>query len=147
MPPTRLALLISLLQGAALLLPAQRVSNPSPPATTTGAPSDSAPSNSATPLPAQGIEFIAVVYDDKGAIVNSFVNTVPIDAGVADYSRIMQTGIGIQLPIAIPAKGDFYLRLGVHDLTSDRIGALEIPVEAIKLSPPQNSPATARQTR
>ena len=93
------------------------------------------------------IEFIAVVYDDKGAIVNSFVNTVPIDAGVADYSRIMQTGIGIQLPIAIPAKGDFYLRLGVHDLTSDRIGALEIPVEAIKLSPPQNSPATARQTR
>jgi hypothetical protein len=31
MPPTRLALLISLQQGAALLLPAQQVSNPSPP--------------------------------------------------------------------------------------------------------------------
>jgi hypothetical protein len=64
MPPTRLALLISLLQGAALLLPAQQVSNPSPPATTTGAPSDSAPSNSATPLPAQGTP--PVLYTQDG---------------------------------------------------------------------------------
>jgi hypothetical protein len=81
------------------------------------------------------IEFIAVVYDGYGAIVNSFVNTVPLDVSAADYAGIQQTGVGIDLPIAIPAKGDFYLRLGVHDLNSDRVGALEVPTGLIKVLP------------
>ncbi len=79
------------------------------------------------------IEFVAVVYDNYGAIVNSFIKRVPVDVNSADYSQIMQSGLGVHLAIAIPAKGDFYLRLGVHDLNSDRIGALEIPVESIHL--------------
>jgi hypothetical protein len=81
------------------------------------------------------IEFIAVVYDAEGAIVNSFINTVSVDIGIADYTRIQRDGLGIEIPIAIPAKGDFYLRLGVQDLNSNRLGALEIPVESIKLNP------------
>lgn len=80
------------------------------------------------------IEFVAVVYDGYGAIVNSFVNTVPLEAGAADFARIQHTGVGIELPIVIPAKGDFYLRLGIHDLNSNRVGALEIPVSSIQLS-------------
>jgi len=79
------------------------------------------------------IEFVAVVYDNYGAIVNSFIKRVPVDVNSADYSQIMQSGLGVHFAIAISAKGDFYLRLGVHDLNSDRIGALEIPLESIQL--------------
>jgi hypothetical protein len=31
----------------------------------------------------------------------------------------------------VPAKGSYFLRLGVYDTASDRVGALEIPVDRI----------------
>jgi hypothetical protein len=34
--------------------------------------------------------------------------------------------------IDVPAKGDYFLRIAVHDLTSDRVGAIEIPTSSIK---------------
>jgi hypothetical protein len=55
----------------------------------------------------------------------------------------MQNGMGVDQTIAIPTQGNFFLRLGVHDLTSDHIGTLEVPVETIKLLPPPNTPTTA----
>jgi hypothetical protein len=30
-------------------------------------------------------------------------------------------------------KGDYFLRLGLHDATGDQSGALEIPVDEVKL--------------
>ena len=30
-------------------------------------------------------------------------------------------------------KGNFFLRLGVHDMEGDQVGALEIPVDQIRL--------------
>jgi len=35
--------------------------------------------------------------------------------------------------IAIPAKGVYFLRLGVGDAADDLVGAMEIPVDRIKL--------------
>jgi hypothetical protein len=39
--------------------------------------------------------------------------------------------------IDAPAKGAFFLRIGVHDLSSDRVGAVEVPLAAI---PPPGAP-------
>jgi VWFA-related protein len=79
------------------------------------------------------VEFVGVVYNDHGDIVNSFINKVAINVPAAQYAAMIQAGLGAQIPIAIPAKGDFYLRLGVHDLNSNHVGALEIPVDQIAL--------------
>jgi hypothetical protein len=38
-------------------------------------------------------------------------------------------------------KGDYYLRIGVHDLTSDRVAAVEVPIATVKNLPP--TPATS----
>ena len=39
------------------------------------------------------------------------------------------------LVIQVPVKGSYFLRLGVHDTATDRVGALEIPIDRIPLSP------------
>ena len=83
------------------------------------------------------IEFIAVVYDDNGEVINSVVNSMPFEVNAEGFGQIMRGGVGIDQTIAIPLNGNFFLRLGVHDLVSERIGALEVPVEAIKLQPSQ----------
>jgi VWFA-related protein len=93
------------------------------------------------------IQFIAIVYDSGGNIVNSLVNTREIQVDAAAYSRIMQSsGLALDETIAVPAKEDFFLRLGVVDLISGRIGALEVPVETIKLQPPENNSTATTQT-
>jgi hypothetical protein len=81
------------------------------------------------------VEFVAVVYDDFGEQVNSMVTTVPLDLGPDEYVRAMRGGIGLDQTIAVPTHGNYFLRLGLHDLTSGHIGALEIPVESIQLHP------------
>jgi VWFA-related protein len=91
------------------------------------------------------IELLAVVYNEYGAQVNSLVATIPLNVNANDFDRILQSGLGINQTIAIPVHGDFYLRLGVHDLTSNRVSALEVPSESIKLTPQNlasNPPAT-----
>ncbi|HXE09418.1 MAG TPA: VWA domain-containing protein, partial [Acidobacteriaceae bacterium] len=80
------------------------------------------------------IEFAAVLYDNYDHVVNSFINSVPLEVNAKDYAQIRKTGVGIALPLAVPTKGDFYLRLGVHDLDSDHVGALEIPTREIRLT-------------
>jgi VWFA-related protein len=89
------------------------------------------------------IQFVAIVYDDTGQIVNSLIETIPIEVDPEGFGRIMQNRMSAEQTIAIPAHGNFFLRLGVHDHNSDHIGALEVPVETIKLLPPQNTPPTA----
>jgi VWFA-related protein len=85
------------------------------------------------------VEFVAVVYDDKGQVVNSKAGGVPIDVDEAAYARMMQAGLGTEQTIAIPAKGNFFLRLGVHDISGNKVGSLEIPVDQIKLGVAQNA--------
>jgi len=49
----------------------------------------------------------------------------------AVYQSMLTSGAKLHQDIDIPAKGEYVLRIGVHDLTSDRVGALEIPTSSI----------------
>jgi hypothetical protein len=44
---------------------------------------------------------------------------------------MLQGGAKLRQEIAVPAKGDYILRIGVHDLTTGHLGVIEIPVSAI----------------
>jgi VWFA-related protein len=79
------------------------------------------------------VEFVEVVYDDKGEVVNSKSTMAQLDLDGASYGQMMQAGFGSDQTIVIPAKGSFFLRLGVHDLSGDKAGSLEIAVDQIKL--------------
>jgi VWFA-related protein len=78
-------------------------------------------------------EYAVNVYDaGDGRLVNS--NTMLARPAVSDevYSSMLDGGAKVHQEIAVPAKGEYILRVGVHDLTNDRVGAIEIPVSAIR---------------
>jgi hypothetical protein len=45
---------------------------------------------------------------------------------------MLDNGLPVMQEIAVPAKGNYFLRIGVHDLGDDRVGALEIAVDEVR---------------
>ncbi len=77
------------------------------------------------------VEIATVVYDQTGNRVNSLISTVALDVSCPNYSKLLASGVPVRQQIAVPVKGNFFLRIGVHDAASDHIGALEIPVDEV----------------
>ncbi len=78
------------------------------------------------------VDFAAVLYDADGNVVNTLQENTAFDFDDDLYLRMLQHGLPFIVHIAIPVKGNYFLRLGVHDLTSDAVGAMEIPVDQIR---------------
>ena len=59
----------------------------------------------------------------------------------------MRGGVQFKQEISVPVKGQTFLRVGVHDVTSDHVGAIEIPVSTLaklkSLPAPGTAPAAA----
>jgi hypothetical protein len=79
------------------------------------------------------LNLVALVYDDKGAIVNSASVMSVLDFDASEYTRAMKSPMALKLVISVPIKGDYFFRFGVHDKVGDRTGALEIPVDNAEL--------------
>jgi VWFA-related protein len=88
------------------------------------------------------IEFVALVFTSDGEQVNSMDRTAQLDVTPNDYRELLVSGLQINEQIAVPVKGNFFFRLGVHDKTGDQVGALEIPVDQIRLDVPVPPPQT-----
>jgi VWFA-related protein len=82
------------------------------------------------------IEIVTFVYDAGGALINTVGNTLQTDFTPARYAKISHDGLPFEQQVSVPAKGTCFLRIGVHDLRSDRIGAVEIPISAVSNLPP-----------
>lgn len=79
------------------------------------------------------VEFVAIVYDQQAAVVNTAEKTVILNLDEAGYRKLLAEGMALAEQIAVPAKGNYFLRLGVRDVDGDHLGALEIPVDQVKL--------------
>ena len=77
------------------------------------------------------LQVLATVYDDLGQLANSAVANLNLNFTPEQYERLQQIPLSLDQKIAIPVKSNFFLRLGVHDVPSDRIGALQVSVDAI----------------
>ena len=78
-------------------------------------------------------EFVAIVYTAEGETVNSIIETAALNVTPEHYRELLVSGLQMKEEIAIPVKGNFFLRLGVHNKEGDQVGALEIPVDQIGL--------------
>ena len=95
------------------------------------------------------LQFVAIVYGDNGLAVNSISTKAHIQFPAGDLKKIMASGVVFDQSVAVPVKPNagrsgpyttpesFYLRIGVNETATNHIGAIEIPVESIKLPPPQ----------
>lgn len=78
------------------------------------------------------VAFVTVVYDQTAQNVNSKLTTTNLDIDDDQYREVMEHGLASQHQVAVPVKGSYFLRLGVHSLVNDRIGALELAVDQVK---------------
>lgn len=86
------------------------------------------------------VEFMAFVYDADGLRVNTQINAISAKIEPTHYARLHQPGLhpGFQYhqDISVPAKGEFFLRLGIHDRVTNHVGAVELPVAVVSTLPP-----------
>ena len=82
------------------------------------------------------VRFVAIVYSPEGEIVDALEQKAVLDLRPDTYRELLVSGLHLKQQVAVPVKGSFFLRLGVHDENGDQVGALEIPVDQISLNGP-----------
>ena len=76
-------------------------------------------------------EYAVNVYDNDGRLLNSSTLAAKPTLPPTAYQSMLANGVKLHQDIDVPAKGDYILRIGVHDLTTDHVGAVEIPTTSI----------------
>jgi len=74
-------------------------------------------------------EYAVNVYNPgDGKLINSNDMAAKPALPPAVYQSMLTGGVKVHQDIDLPATGQYILRVGVHDQTTDRVGAVEIPV-------------------
>jgi hypothetical protein len=77
-------------------------------------------------------EYGVRVYNADGdEVMNSVSKTVSPILPPSVYKSMLSGGANAHQEIDVPATGDYFLRIGVHDLSSDRVGTIEVPTTSI----------------
>jgi VWFA-related protein len=93
------------------------------------------------------LAFLTFVYDGDGVLVNMQINDLTFNIPPEKYADAMSHNFVYRQEISVPVKGEYYLRIGMHDGNTDNVGALEVPVAAVaKLEPAAALPAMAAPT-
>jgi len=77
------------------------------------------------------IDFVFVAYDGAGQELNVVGKTVKLTLQPDEVSRFMQRPFQTNLKFDLP-QGDIFVRLGVMDVASGKMGILEIPEKVAK---------------
>lgn len=80
------------------------------------------------------LDLVAVVYDNQGQAVNGKREHTSLRFPDLTDPSLRTSSLTGDLTIQVPAKGNYFLRLGVRDAATDRVGALEIPVDRIPIT-------------
>jgi hypothetical protein len=88
-----------------------------------------------------------VIYDHDGNLINSAHTKITPTLPAAAYTSMRRTGANFRQEISVPVKGEYFLRTAVHDLSSDRVGGIEVPIASVAhLAPLPPEPAAAPST-
>jgi len=84
------------------------------------------------------MQFVTYVYDQDGQLITRAGNEVHVNLSQAEYMSLFRGGLHFVQQISVPDKGNYYLRIGVHDMDGDGTGAVEFPVTAVRNLPPES---------
>jgi hypothetical protein len=79
------------------------------------------------------------VYDPDGTLLNLVIGGIHADIPAGRYGAALQSGLRFRQDISVPVKGETFLRIGVHDATTNHVGAVELPVAVVSKLPPISS--------
>ena len=91
------------------------------------------------------VEVVALAYDFDGLVAVAHADVLNGSITPIRFATVTRGGFRIHQEISVPAYGRYTLRTGIHDVRSKRIGALEIPIAAIRALPPSTTPTAAPQ--
>jgi VWFA-related protein len=93
------------------------------------------------------LQVLTYVYDKDGKLMDTVENLVRANFAPPAYAQVMKSGLPFHQEISVPVKGEYFLRVGLHDLSNNRVGAVEVPVANVRdLAPltPQPIPLNRR---
>ncbi len=90
------------------------------------------------------VDIVTDVYDARGTLLNVQSNTIRGAYKPEEMKDLLSGGITFNQRVSVPVKGEYFLRVAVHDKTGGHTGAVEIPVGEIASLPPiADAPAAA----
>ncbi len=69
----------------------------------------------------------AIAYSPEGAVLNGYSRQLSVSFNQRQYEHFLSTGMQIHESIALPV-GNVFLRAGIYDIASGKIGTLEVPL-------------------
>ena len=81
------------------------------------------------------LRFLVYLYDQDGNLINLVDDKTHATLTAAAYTDLLRHGVPWHQEISVPVKGNFYLRIGLHDLNGDRVAAVEVPIASVKNLP------------
>ncbi len=77
-------------------------------------------------------DYAVSVYDaGNGQLLNSSIMVNRPNLPPSRYQSVLKGGALLRQIIDVPSKGDYILRIGVHDVATDRVGAIEVHTASI----------------
>jgi hypothetical protein len=90
------------------------------------------------------LEVAAHVYDVNGTLLNSAGGVILADIPADHYAAVLHSGLRFRQEISVPVDGYSFLRIGVYEQSTNKIGSVELPVAYVSNLPPlAPSPAPA----
>jgi len=93
------------------------------------------------------LEFRTFVYDADGTLLNAQLNGIEATIPEARFASMQSSNLRYVQQISVPAKGEYYLRIGIRDAATDHVGAVELPVAAVAKLPPVAMPLPTPQAK
>jgi VWFA-related protein len=81
------------------------------------------------------LEFLTLVFDTRGRVVNSTAETAQATWNPAQFATAQQQGVRYPQQVAVPAEGVHTVRVLIHDLNTDKIGSMDLPASALQPAP------------
>jgi len=86
------------------------------------------------------IEFSVILYDNDGTALNATGKTVQLNFNQEGYHRFL-SGVNGHFEISVPVKASAdFLRIGIYDIPSNRMGVVEVPVASVERLKPLPAP-------
>jgi hypothetical protein len=77
------------------------------------------------------LEVWTFVYNTDGEKLITASNRLRTMLTPEDYKKLLAGGMAFHQEISVPVRGQYFLRTAIHDLVSDNVGAVEVPVAAV----------------
>jgi hypothetical protein len=88
-------------------------------------------------------ELVIFVFNPAGILVNRLSTQLHIASPLDELKKNVANGIQYTQQISAPAKGEYFLRIVVHDLPHNRLGAVEVATSEVKNLQPPTAPPPA----